>query len=420
MEQESKGGKEVNYFFLVFLLTLIFGVFLNEFIGLGIIDEFFQMLLLALFLVFSLWKGEFYLGKMGSAALITFAFYTIYSFYIGSNTPRTIILDVVLQAKPFIAFFVVYYSKQRFSDSEKYVLRLVVLGLYFIALLVLVGAMIGSGWRGGFNWFFEHESKYATAVALLSIIYLLTGPLTWKSRLIFLLMLSAGLFSMKGKFFGFYAFAVLFTFLYSKDFLLRISLKNLVLGVVALGLVFLAAKEKILFYAQGFFIQDADPEAVVHNLARPLLYLTSGDILMDYFPFGSGFASFATHASRIDYSSIYSDYGLDIVWGLSEEYSSFVADTHFPSLAQFGWVGVILFVLFWRVLIVKANKCTRNMGDSPAYFSIVLIFVFLMIECVADAAFTNNRGLMSMLLLGYLFNELELKALSSSPGNSIL
>lgn len=414
MDRLGKKDREVNYFFLVFLLTLTFGVFFNEFIGLGVVDEFFQMVFLVLFLIYSFWKGEFYLGKMGWVALFSFVFYSVYSFYIGSNTPRTILLDVVLQAKPFIAFFVVYYSKQRFSDSEKYVLRLVVLGLYFIALLVLVGAMIGSGWRGGFNWFFEHESKYATAVALLSIIYLLTGPLTWKSRLIFLLMLSAGLFSMKGKFFGFYAFAVLFTFLYSKDFLLRISLKNLVLGVVALGLVFLAAKEKILFYAQGFFIQDADPEAVVHNLARPLLYLTSGDILMDYFPFGSGFASFATHASQVDYSSTYAEYGLDKVWGLSEEYSSFVADTHFPSLAQFGWVGLILTMLFWYVLITKANKCKRKAKRSSAYFSIVLIFVFLMIECVADAAFTNNRGLMSMLLLGYLFNELEAEASEKS------
>ena len=410
MDRLGKKDREVNYFFLVFLLTLTFGVFFNEFIGLGIIDELFQMVFLVLFLIYSFWKGEFYLGKMGWVALFSFVFYSVYSFYIGSNTPRTILLDVVLQAKPFIAFFVVYYSKQHFSDTEKYVLRLVVLGLYFIALFVLVGAMAGTG----FNWFFGHESKFATAVALLAMIYLFTGPFTWKNRWLFLIMLSAGLFSMKGKFFGFYAFAVLFTLLYSHKFKLKISIKNLILGVVTLGLVVFAAREKVVFYAQGFFLNPEDPETTVHYLARPLLYLTSGEILMDYFPFGSGFASFATHASQVDYSSTYAEYGLDKVWGLSEDYSSFVADTHFPSLAQFGWVGLILTMLFWYVLITKANKCKRKAKRSSAYFSIVLIFVFLMIECVADAAFTNNRGLMSMLLLGYLFNELEAEASEKS------
>src|SRR5690606_5958180 len=146
---------------------------------------------------------------------------------------------------------------------------------------------------------------------------------------------------------------------------------------------------KILFYAQGFF-QDRSIED--HYLARPVLYITSVEILQDYFPFGSGFGSFATHASRVVYSPIYEAYEISGVWGLSEEFSSFIADTHFPSLAQFGVVGVVLFILFWRTLIKKANACKLSMPDNSAYFFIVLIFVFLMIEMVADAAFTNNRA----------------------------
>ena len=221
MEQVSKMRKEVNYFFLVFLLTLVFGVFLNEFVGVGIIDEFFQMLLLVTFLVFSIWKGEIFLGKMGFVAVVVFVFYLVYSFYIGSNTPRAILLDLVLQTKPFVAFFVVYYSKQRFTDKEKFVLRMVVLGLYFISLLVLIWALYTSGLGRGFNWFFGHESKFGTAIVLLSVLYFFTGPFTWKNRLLFLLMLTAGIFSMKGKFFGFYAFAVFFTFLYGEKFFLK-------------------------------------------------------------------------------------------------------------------------------------------------------------------------------------------------------
>ena len=259
----------------------------------------------------------------------------------------------------------------------------------------------------GLNWFFGHESKYGSAIVLLSLIFLFTSSFSWKNRILFLLMLSGALFSMKGKIFGFYAFAFLFTFFYNDKFLFKLSLKNTFIGILTLGFVFWAAQDKILYYTQGFFLSSEEEEEMLHNLARPLLYLTSYHIMNDYFPFGSGFGSFATHASRVDYSSTYSEYGLDRIWGLSENYSAFVADTHFPSLAQFGWVGAALFLLFWYWMIKNANKYKLMTNNSYAYFLIILTFVFLMIECVADAAFTNNRGFMSMLLLGYFMNELR-------------
>jgi len=177
---------------------------------------------------------------------------------------------------------------------------------------------------------------------------------------------------------------------------------------VAVIFVFWAAQDKILFYGQGFFLDKSIEE---HNLARPVLYMTSVEILQDYFPFGSGFGSFATHASQVVYSPIYEAYEISSVWGLSEDFSVFVADTHFPSLAQFGIMGVILFVLFWRALIRKANSEKLKDPDNPAYFFIILVIVFLMIELVADAAFTNNRGFFSMLFLGYLFNEYQYQPL---------
>ena len=117
---KAKAAKvEVNYFSLVFFLTLIFGVFFNEFIGFGPIDEMLQIAFLMLFLIFSFWKGELEMGRVGWYVLGAFIFYTFYSFRIGSNTTRAILLDIILQSKPFIAFLVVYYSRQRLSHAEK-------------------------------------------------------------------------------------------------------------------------------------------------------------------------------------------------------------------------------------------------------------------------------------------------------------
>ena len=394
--------KEINYFFLVFLLLLIFGVFFYEAIGFDPLDEFFQIVLLGIFLLFVFWNRDLKFRRMGIFWLISFVFYAIYSFAIHSNAPSSILLDITLQAKPFLGFFCVFYAGQVMSPKQKKVLRHVVLALFFVSVVVVaIGLLSGDLFRV-LKWFFMHPSRYGTAMVLLSLVYLYTSKFNGKNKILFLVMLSFGLFSAKGKFFGFYAFAVLFTIIYSQRFYLRMSLRNLIFGLVAFLVVLFAAQEKVIYYSKGFF---ADREETKDFLARPVLYLTSGKILQDYFPFGSGFGSFATHASRTNYSKIYEEYGIDKVWGLSRDYPYFIADTYYPSLAQFGIVGVLLFILFWRAIIQMANRFKEREPDNPAYFFVVLIIVFLMIEMVADATFTNNRGFIFMILLGYLLNE---------------
>ncbi len=393
---------EVNYYFVFFILALIFAFFLNEFIGFNPLDELFQMGLIVVFLVLSFWKGELRFGKMGIVWLIAFLFYLGYSFFIKSNVPTAIFLDILLQSKPFLAFFCIYYAGQVTTIREKEILKIVVLFLYFISIVILIGALVTGNPHRGLNWFFVHPAKFATAITILSLLYLYTSEFTRRNRIIFILMLSAGLFSMKGKFYGFFAFSVLMVLIYDHRFFLKLSFRNLILGFLVVGFVFWAAQDKIFFYAQGFLLDKATED---HNLARPVLYVTSAQIMHDYFPFGSGFGSFATHASGAFYSKTYGEYEIDKVWGLSESFSSFIADTHFPSLAQFGLVSLFLFVLFWRELIKEANRRKKADPSNHAYLLIVLVFVFLMIEMVADAAFTNNRGFISMLFLGYLFNE---------------
>ena len=79
--------------------------------------------------------------------------------------------------------------------------------------------------------------------------------------------------------------------------------------------------------------------------SRPAMMLTSIQILYDYFPFGSGLASFGTFASAEYYSPTYAVYGLDHLWGLSKEMPTFICDAFYPELAQFG--GSRCYTLFY-------------------------------------------------------------------------
>src|SRR5699024_8630698 len=118
--------------------------------------------------------------------------------------------------------------------------------------------------------------------------------------------------------------------------------------------------------------------------ARFALYATSFKIFGDYMPFGCGLGTFATHASRVDYSPIYGEYGIDYIWGLSKSYSAFISDTYYPSLAEFGVVGLVLFVLFWFYIIKKAFSFFMKTNDTRLIIMSLLIIGFLAIENVAD------------------------------------
>ena len=97
------------------------------------------------------------------------------------------------------------------------------------------------------------------------------------------------------------------------------------------------------------------------------------------------------------------------VWGLTRGGWYFVADTYYPSLAQFGIVGVCLFILFWIYLFQKSFVFLNKTNIIQYFVIFVLSAGFLFIENVADASFTSNRGFFIMMFLGVLLSTQKAK-----------
>ena len=129
-----------------------------------------------------------------------------------------------------------------------------------------------------------------------------------------------------------------------------------------------------------------------------VLMFTSFLIIKDYFPFGTGLASFGTLASGEYYSKTYKEYGLDSLWGISKDKPDFIADAFYPELAQFGLIGVILYWGFWIYLLKCVIKTQRS--QRKQFIIVILAFVFFAIEGFGDATFTHNRGLFVLILMG--------------------
>jgi hypothetical protein len=248
-----------------------------------------------------------------------------------------------------------------------------------------------------------HPTFYAAAVICTSLCYFYYSRFTSLDKLIFLLMLSIGILSGRSKFYGFFALSVFVILFFLNTGQIKWNVRNILIVVCMFAAVVFVAWEKIFFYFYQAVTEDVEKDMI----ARYILYATAPDILRDYFPFGSGFASYATYASGVYYSRIYADYGIDGVWGLSRSYYSFIADTYYPSLVQFGVAGMALYLLFWIYLFRKALFFYRRTQNQPFFIIIILLIAYLAIEGTTDSTFVSNRGFFVMMLMGIVLVDMK-------------
>ncbi|MGL5893850.1 MAG: hypothetical protein ACRCZM_04465 [Bacteroidales bacterium] len=381
-------------FFPLFILGSILGVVLYDFIGIEWIDELVAFSLLGMFMHGYL-KGKIRVIRPLIIVFIISLFYLIYSFNIGSNVPKAIISDYVVQLKPYLAFFSTLLIAPILSAREKQIIRVLCCVIFLYMILVASGGMID------IIHYFSHPSRFATTAVVTSFMFLYASNWSVSSVVQVLILLSIGLPSTRAKFVGFFALMFLFLFwrLFGNRF--RFNPKQIFLALAFISITIWFAWDKIDYY----FISGAfDHEEA---FARPALYMVAVNIFMDYFPFGCGYASYGTYFSEIYYSEIYYAYGLNNFWGLSEDFGSFISDTYYPVLAQFGVVGILIFGYFW-FYVFKQIKDVELTKDTLPFTSIVYLGIaFFVVESIADSTFTHNRGMFLLIIMALSISELR-------------
>jgi hypothetical protein len=283
--------------------------------------------------------------------------------------------------------------------KEKKMLKRVILCL--LPVLIVDGVMSLFFEQG--NIVFIHPSRLATAAIIMALTYMYISGFSYKNTIKGIVILSIGLLSFKAKMYGIYMIiTVMLLFFYR--FELKLRLKTIFAVCLLGGIVFFSGYDKFQYY----FVTGSED---INNLfARPALYLGALDILSTDIPFGSGLGSYATFYSGLYYSPVYHKLGLDMVHGLSTDSLSFISDTFFPSLAEFGIVGGFLFFYFWYYIIRRANLYKMKQGQPQIeYLLVIIIFSFFMIESLVDSTFTHNRGVFIMILLGVCLTDLKRK-----------
>jgi len=381
-----------KYFFYLFVFTLFFGVLLYDLIGWRGMDIVADAVLLIAYCLFLFSTKE---RKINQGILVTvcvFLFYLVYTFFFASNNTRSAItLDFLMQIRPYLTFFIVSQMVFSFTDSQRRLLKQLCFTMWvFFIPLGFYGLLSPIAFTDAMN------HSVVVSIVFLSLLYLYCCSFSLKERLMFLLMLSVGLIVLQLHFLGFFLLtcAVLMYF-YQSD-----ALRSRLRAGIAIALVIAAA----VYISESQITSYLSPSSTVVSNdgvdARSMLYRTAGNILKDFFPLGSGFASFASHASKTSFSSIYDTYGLSSVNDNTNSY--------YPSLAQFGIVGIALYIVFWIYIVVAAFLKFRKRNEIRPFVVLLIMVCFVFIENVFDSFFTSNRGVFMMMFLGVLF---------SKPGN---
>ena len=120
----------------------------------------------------------------------------------------------------------------------------------------------------------------------------------------------------------------------------------------------------------------------------------------DYIPFGSGLGSFGTAAAAKEYSPLYFKYRLNDIWGLDPINPMFLADAFYPTLAEYGIVGLLLFLIFWKRRLWESNK----IPDLASYRMALMALLALALESTADSSYLSGKGMGYFMILAVCLN----------------
>ena len=314
--------------------------------------------------------------------LSVIAFYTLYSLMFGVNVAGGVWLDLLQEIRPYFIIFCTWILNPRFTKKQK---------KWMLGTMVLTL----------FSWIAYHPESIESAHAEFPVLgqlaictgmawYLLTED-TKLNRYIALALVLTGMFAPKFKFMGELVCFIAFVFFLKKKLNFQ-SPKTIAYCVLVVVVILAITWTRF----DAYYVTGLDNEA----MARPMSYKTSLQILWDYFPLGPGMGSFACNGAWKFYSPLYFEYNLTSIWGLSPEMGFFICDAYYPTLAQFGIVGVFFFCWFWKRRLVAFNQIV----DMRYYRVAMLTFCCLAIEQTADSSWLSGKGMGYCMLIALCLN----------------
>lgn len=392
---------QYKVFIIIFYLLIFKDAFLNIFSFFQYIDEIIAILAIPIFFI-NLYKnrGIIYL-KCEKYSYYIFLYLYIFIgvmsniIYQYQSLIDAVLPDIFINLK---FWWSIYVAKYLLGDidftknSKKIVFHIkFVITIYIILFIYhnIFGEIFPESERFGFKvtWLFYEVHTFFVAICIFLIsLSTMVKPYFRYNKLYMAILLILLCSNLRFKAFGAAAiYVILYYFILYKNKIINKKL-ILLIGIFCLLIGF----TQLEFY---FFSE------VGENTARFLLLTTAFNIVKDYFPLGTGFATFASYYSSVDYSPIYYMYDIYNVYGISEVHPVYITDSFWPMiLGQTGIIGTIIYILIIRNLY----KQIKMIKDKNKYYYVAAIYAFfyLCISSTSETAFVSPISIPLALIIG--------------------
>lgn len=335
------------------------------------------------------------------------------------ENPVVFIKDVMALCKFPVIFFLLERRKTSQEEQENILTNVAKISRWILVVAlfaVVIGRFADLGFYTGeirivptFQFVFSHPTFYISSCVMLAAV--LIAESISKNRVYLLLDCFLIFMAQRSKGYIFLAFLLLIILLgenrcakilksiFGSD-TEKMKIGRLLMAVAALGLAVLVVG--------GSRIKNT--LNLGYPVPRTVLHVVGIKILMDFFPLGSGFGTFASYLSGRDYSNIYDMYGISNVIGMTREQYNFISDVFWPYIyGQFGIFGLLIYVKL-IVSIFFRQFCARIPDASR--IAMAVVWIYALIASTSEAYFTNGTGAQMALFLSLFigYGGLEKKA----------
>lgn len=312
-----------------------------------------------------------------------------------ANSNFGVILDFLHLWKTFGAYFLFKYALNGFGDKDRIIIALSGMAR-IIVVFMLAASLIGQfleigvcgtqrvlGFFNEFN-FFWHNGIQTGWLIFGCILILAFSPIS-KRTFYFYYICSLIPMLLTGSMFV-YSFLVIETVL----LILWRGKRLKILYLLIIGLMVIAvAWQDIVSY---FF----------NNGVRMQFYIAAVRLASQYFPLGTGFATFGSEMASRYYSNVYISLGWEDLWTFGRD-GLYLNDNFFAGiLGQFGFIGLFLY-LGCLYFLFKSIIFNTNISKIK-YITLISVFLVIVIVMIGSASVKSMMGIFMFALLGYFSN----------------
>lgn len=133
---------------------------------------------------------------------------------------------------------------------------------------------------------------------------------------------------------------------------------------------------------------------------RSILLTTGILIAIRFFPFGAGIANYATSASFKNYSSLYYDYGFNMIYRLNKSTDGMteLTDCYWPAvMGEFGVIGT--FIMIFLLVFIGKELIKRSRFNKWIYYNTLFFIVTSLFSSVATAVFSSDAMILYIIIV---------------------